>query len=56
MGFEKMYNISSMIIIIIIFFFFLECQYAVRGRKKAETSLRLRVQYQCLKIKHLNEI
>ena len=26
------------------FFFFLERQYAVRGRRKAETSLRLRVQ------------
>ena len=38
------------------FFFFLDRQYAVRGRRKAETSLRLRVQYQRLKIRHLNEI
>ena len=35
------------------FFFFLERQYAVRGRRKAETSLRLRVHYPCLKIRHL---
>ena len=38
------------------YFFSLECQYAVRGRRKAETSLRLREHYQCLKIRHLNEI
>ena len=39
-----------------LFIYFLERQYAVRGRRKAETFLRLRVQYQCLKIRHLNEI
>ena len=52
--FEKMY-ISSMLFFFF-FFFFLERQYAVRGRKKAETYLRLRVQNQCRKIRHLNEI
>ena len=52
--FEKMYNISFMLFFF--FFFFKERQYAVRGRRKAETSLRVRVQYQCLKIRHLNEI
>ena len=50
----QMYHISS--VLTFFFFLFLERQYAVRGRRKAETSLRLRVQYQCLKIRHLNEI
>ena len=48
-GFEKMYNISSMI-------FFLRTPLCSKRTKMAETSLRLRVQYQCLKIRHLNEI